>query len=310
MTSVHNPAVNESTNVVICIPAFNEEKNIEQVILRAKSFGNEVIVYDDGSTDKTAEISSRCGAYVISSPRNKGYGRALNVLFQNAMMKNADIIVTIDSDGQHDPDQIPLILKPLLESKADIVIGSRFLDKTDSGKVPRYRSFGIKAITKVTQAGCYERITDAQSGFRAYNSKALAKLRLAENGMAISTEILLRAGEYNLRIVEVPSSIRYDIGNGSTHNPLIHGSKVMSHVIQFLAFKHPFLFYGLPGCILLVCSAVFLYNALELFSTTRYVSTNMIIISIGLSLIGIILLATSAIVYTLVSLFKGHLKGT
>ena len=188
------------------------------------------------------------------------------------------------------------------------MIGSRFLDKRDSEKVPKYRSLGIKAITKVTQAGCYEKITDAQSGFRAYSSKALSNLLLSENGMAISTEILLRADERNLRIVEVPISIRYDIGSGSTHNPLIHGSKVISHVIQFLSFKHPFLFYGLPGLILLLCSALFLYNALELFSSTRYVSTNMIIISIGLSLIGMILLATSAIVFTLISLFKGRFR--
>ncbi|WP_148686654.1 glycosyltransferase family 2 protein [Candidatus Nitrosocosmicus hydrocola] len=308
MTSVQKSPLNESTNVVICIPAFNEEKNIEEIIMRSKSFATEVIVYDDGSTDKTAEISNKCGAYVISSPRNKGYGKALNILFQTATLKNADIVVTIDSDGQHDPNQIPVILKPLLDNKADIVIGSRFLDKRDSEKVPKYRSFGIKAITKVTQAGCYEKITDAQSGYRAYNSRALSKLRLSENGMAISTEILLRADEHNLRIVEVPISIRYDVGNGSTHNPIIHGSKVFTHVIQFLAFKHPFLFYGLPGLLLLIFSAAFLYNALELFSSTRYVSTNMIIISIGLSLIGMILIATSAIVHTLISLFKGQIR--
>ncbi|CAN5808080.1 glycosyltransferase family 2 protein [soil metagenome] len=308
MITLPKSPLNESVNIVICIPAYNEEKNIEDIIMQSKSFATEVIVYDDGSTDKTAEIANRCGAFVISSPRNKGYGKALNILFQTATLNNADIVVTIDSDGQHDPNQIPLILKPLLENRADIVIGSRFLDKTDSERVPRYRSFGIKAITKVTQAGCYEKITDAQSGYRAYNSRALSKLRLSENGMAISTEILLRADEHSLRIVEIPISIRYDVGNGSTHNSLIHGLRVITHVIQFLSFKHPFLFYGLPGLILLICSVPFLYNALELFSSTRYVSTNMIIISIGLSLIGIILLATSAIVHTLISLFKGQFR--
>ena len=296
-----------SGQIIVCIPAYNEEKYIKEIILKAKSFADEIIVYDDGSIDKTSEVATEVGAKVIRSSRNRGYGRALSELFKYAFKSNAHIMVTLDSDGQHDANQIPSIIEPLLSNQADIVIGSRFLKSEDTRHVPAYRNFGIRAITKVTRVACYNKLTDAQSGFRAYNVSALSNMRLYEDGMAISTEILLKANENNLRIVEVPITVTYN-GDGSTHHPISHGIAVVSHVVRYLSFKKPILFYGLPGLILLTVASVFMYNALDLFSSTRFVSTNMIILSLGFAIMGILLLATSAIVYTLVTLFKGRLK--
>jgi glycosyltransferase involved in cell wall biosynthesis len=295
--------------ILIVIPAFNEEESIGEVIQNAKALYPEVLVYDDGSVDNTSSIAESNGAIVIRNSRNRGYGRALRTLFEHALSMNFDIVVTVDSDGQHDPNQIPRLIQPILENQADLVIGSRFLNRDDEANVPRYRSFGIRTITKFTQAGCIDRITDATSGFRAYSVKALSRLNLTENGMAIATEILLKASEKNFRMIEVPiTTKRYDIKDKSAHNPIKLGSSVISHVIRFLSFKHPLLFYGIPGLIFLVFSSMYFYSALDLFSTTRYVSTNLIVISIGLALLGFVLLATSAIVYTLVSLFKGNVK--
>jgi len=309
MTTIQNPEITQNKNIIICIPAFNEEESIGDVITKAKKFSTEILVYDDGSTDNTSEIAQKNGAFVIRNRRNGGYGRALNILFQHAIRKNADIIITLDSDGQHDASQIPRLIEPIVRNEADIVIGSRFLTKDDKEKIPKYRSFGIKAITKVTQIACYDRITDATSGFRAYNFDAISKLHLSENGMAVSTEILLKANQFNLRMIEVPiTTTGYDIKDSSTHHPIRLGLNVISHVIQFLSFKRPLLFYGLPGLVLLITSAFFMYIALDLFSSTRYVSTNLIIISIGFSLLGIVLLATSAIIYTIVTLNKGKFK--
>ena len=145
-------------------------------------------MYDDGSTDNTYEAATSAGAIVIRNPENKGYGVAIRSLFQAAKEKDADIMVTLDSDGQHNPDQIPEVIEPLKQG-FDIVIGSRFLKSDDKQKVPRYRSLGIKTITKLTQAASYNGITDSQSGFRAYNKNALSKINLFEDGMAVSTEI-------------------------------------------------------------------------------------------------------------------------
>jgi glycosyltransferase involved in cell wall biosynthesis len=296
------------SRILVCIPAFNESKNIVEIINKSKKYSDGVIVYDDGSTDDTYELAINAGATVIKSPKNTGYGIAIRALFQAAKDKNADIMVTLDSDGQHNPDHIPRLIEPLLTQNFDIVIGSRFLSKDDKEKIPRYRSFGIKTITKLTQSASYSGLTDSQSGFRAYNKNALSKINLFEDGMAVSTEILLRAREKNLLATEVPITINYETNDTSTHNPITHGVGVLYSVLQYISLRHPLAFYGLPGVALLGVAALFLRNALHLFSTTGYVSTNMILISIGIAVVGVILLATAAIVYTLIALLKGKIK--
>jgi glycosyltransferase involved in cell wall biosynthesis len=298
---------NRDSKILVCIPAFNEAGTIAEVIWKSRKYANDIIVYDDGSTDNTYEAATSAGAIVIRNPENKGYGVAIRSLFQAAKEKDADIMVTLDSDGQHDPDQIAQVIEPLKQG-FDIVIGSRFLKRDRKEKVPRYRSFGIKTITKVTQAASYHGLTDSQSGFRAYSKNALSKINLFEDGMAVSVEILLRAKEKNLSTTEVPITINYDIKDTSTHNPLSHGVGVLYSVLQFVSLRHPLAFYGLPGIVLLGVAALFLRNALHLFSTTGYVSTNMILISVGIAVVGVVLLATAAIVYTLIALLKGKIK--
>lgn len=294
--------------VVVCIPAYNEARSISSIVEKTKRYASEVIVYDDGSKDNTGDLAKASGATVIYSPVNRGYGTAISALFQAAKASNADVMVTLDSDGQHDPDQIPVIKEPILKGNADIVIGSRFINPDHEQKIPRYRTFGIKAITRVTRAGSYHAITDSQSGFRAYNRTAIIGIDLFEEGMQVSTEILFRAKEKNLRIHEVPIMVTYDTKKTSTHNPLLHGINVLFHAIQLISLRHPLLFYGCPGLVLLLISAFIANSALELFSQSRYVSTNLILVTIGLALVGMIFLATGAIVYTLIALFKGKLK--
>src|SRR5690606_24822477 len=125
--------------------------------------------------------------------------------------------------------------------------GSRFLNDQDRKRVPGYRSFGIRTITKFAQLTSYSNITDAQSGFRAYSKNAISKIDLSEEGMAVSTEILMRAGEKNLLIKEVPITVRYDVEDSSTHNPVFHGLSVLGAIIRFVSLRHPLAFYGLPG---------------------------------------------------------------
>jgi len=297
-----------SAKILVCVPAFNEAKNISEIVNKSKKYSDGVIVYDDGSADETFELATAAGATVIKSPKNTGYGSAIRALFQAAREQNADVMVTLDSDGQHNPDHIPRLLEPVLRQNFDIVIGSRFLNKEDREKVPRYRTFGIKTITKLTERASFSGLTDSQSGFRAYNRNALSKINLFEDGMSVSTEILLRAREKNLSATEVPITVNYQNQDNSTHNPISHGIGVLYSVMQFISLRHPLAFYGLPGVVLLGVAAFFLKNALNLFSSTGYVSTNMVLISIGIAVVGVILLATAAIVYTLIALLRGKIK--
>ena len=302
--SEHHP------KILVCIPAYNEEKNIASIVRKARNHADEVIVCNDGSSDNTAKLAIQEGAWVINHPKNYGYGKTIRTLFQKALERKADIIVTLDSDGQHDPEQIPNIVEPILKNRFDIVIGSRFIANERDVRIPSYRSFGIKTITKFTRQASYKNLTDAQSGFRGYSRHAIETMNLVEDGMQISTEILLRAGSNKLTITEVPVTINYDVENSSTHNFMAHGIRILFSVIQFISLQHPLLFYGLPGLALLVVSGYFAYNALELFSSTRFISINMILLSVTATITGIILLTSGTILFTIAVMLRKQTKLT
>ena len=294
--------------IMICIPAFNEEKAIGEIVKSAKAFSSHVVVCDDGSSDHTAEAARLAGATVVRHALNKGYGAAIKTLFNFAKEENADVMVTIDSDGQHDPREIPGLLQPILRGEADIVIGSRFLREEDRKRVPAFRSFGIKTITKLSQLTSSHDLTDSQSGFRAYGKKAISLISLNEEGMAVSTEILMRAGQKNLLIKEIPVTIRYDVDDSSTHNPVLHGGHVVLTMLRYVSIYHPLKFYGLPGLAFFVIAGIFAVQAIDLFSATRYVSTPMIIISVGSAVIGAMLMITAIILFSLSALLKEKIR--
>jgi len=299
-----------TSRILVCIPAYNESSKIGKIVNRARAYASEVIVCDDGSTDETAKEAQTAGAIVIRHSVNKGYGSAIKTLFRTAKENNADVMVTLDADGQHDPDQIPNIVEPILNEGFDIVIGSRFLNIHDREKVPSYRSFGIKTLTLLTKAASYRNITDAQSGFRAYSKAALSQIQLNEGGMAISAEILLRASRQNLSIKEVPATVIYGIQGTSTMNPISQGATVLRSIFQFVSIRHPLLFYGVPGIIMLVFATGFFAQALAIFSETRYVSTPLVLLAIGASVIGVLLLITGIILYTVTAVLREKIRDT
>jgi len=275
------------------------------VIKKAKLYCDNIIVCDDGSVDDTAKVARSEGAIVIKHPKNQGYGSAIKTLFDYARKEKYPVFVTLDSDGQHDAADIPTIAEPIIQGKADIVIGSRFLKYKPTKNIPKYREIGIKTITKVIRAASYNDLSDSQSGFRAYSKDTISKLAIYEDGMPVSTEILLSAKEQNLSIVDVPIEVRYDVDNASTHNSLSHGLSVITSVFRYVSVKHPLSFYVLPGFALLLTSIFFIGWAMELFSGTGFVSTNMILLSIGFGVIGVVMIATGIILYTMTILIRG-----
>jgi len=288
--------------IVACIPAFNEEKTIASVIIKAQRHVDKVIVCDDGSMDMTAEIAKKLGADVVSHGKNLGYGAALATLFEKAREENADIMVIVDGDGQHNPDDIPRLIEPIIGGEADIVIGSRFLGE-GVGQVPRYRRAGIKIITKITDKATYNELTDAQSGFRAYNKKAIISIKPSEMGMGASAEILIKAHKLGLKVKEIPVKISYG-KDVSTHNPIYHGIDVVLSIVKHLSIRHPLLFYGVPGFILIMIALVFWIWTLQIFTATRQVVTNITLVAIGATMVGLTLLTTAIILWVLASLIR------
>jgi glycosyltransferase involved in cell wall biosynthesis len=287
--------------VVACIPAFNEEANIAKVVLTVERFVDRVLVCNDGSTDMTGIIAEALGAEVIRHETNLGYGAALQSLFEEARKRGVDAVVTLDADGQHDPSEIPKLLKRLSLGDVDIVIGSRFLEGGGS-EVPEGRKAGIKVLSDLVSNG-EVRVTDAQSGFRAYNKHALETLKLSELGMGLSTEILVKAGNHGLKIAEVPIRVSYD-EDSAKQTPVLQGSSVLLTTLKYLSMNRPLLFFGLPGLVATVASIVFWGLTLYTYSETRVVSLSMVVATLGATFIGLILLTTSVILWVIISVVR------
>ena len=288
--------------LAIGIPAYNEEKNIASIILKLKEIADMIIVCDDGSSDQTGAIARALGATVITHKKNSGYGAAIMSIFREAKRSQPDIFVTFDADGQHRVEDIEKIIEPIRDNKVDIVIGSRFLDESVE-EVPRYRKLGIKVITKVTNSSIKEKITDSQSGFRAYNKKILEELTLSEHGMGISTEILIKANSKGFSIGEVPIKILYN-ENSSTHNPVSHGTGVLISTIKFTSIEHPLKFYGIPAVIFFIIGCSFTYLAIQYYAEVGRLNTNLTIVSAGTMIISIVLIITAILLYSLVSVVR------
>jgi len=287
--------------ITVGIPAFNEEKNIASIISRLKDFTDSIIVCDDGSSDMTAKIAEDMGAILIKHPKNLGYGAAIRTIFLKAKDLESDILVTLDGDGQHEIVDVEKILKPIEKNQADIVIGSRFLDKKSD--VPKYRELGINVITKVTNVSIKNKLTDAQSGLRAYSNKVLSEIAPSDSGMGISTEILIKSSSKGFRIVEVPITISY-AGETSTQNPVSHGTSVLFSTIKYISIEHPLRFYGIPAFICLTVGLFFTYLAVQFYTEFGKLSTNLTILSAGTVLVGVMLAITAILLYSLVSVVR------
>ena len=288
--------------LTIGIPAYNEESNIARIITKLKEITNSIIVCDDGSTDLTAKIVNDLGVTCISHGKNLGYGAAIRSLFLKAKELDTDILITFDADGQHRIDDINSVINPIREKVADIVIGSRFLDKK-SEDIPNYRKFGIKLITKVTNLSIKEKLTDSQSGFRAYSKKTLEQISPADNGMGVSTEILIKSSNLGLTIAEVPIKVNYE-GETSTHDPVSHGTSVILSTLKFTSIHNPLKFYGIPGIIFLIIGFTFIGWTIQIYSIEQEIITNISLIGIGCIILGSVLLMTSIILFSIVTVVK------
>ena len=260
-----------------------------------------VIVCDDGSTDKTADIAKKAGATVISHKKNKGYGAAVISLFEYARNNNAKIMVTLDGDGQHNPDQIPLLLNTITRHNVDVVIGSRFLNQNTDA--PGYRQRGIKIITSASNYGADLKVSDSQSGFRAYSKNAIDAIHPTEEGMSVSTEILLKISNKGLSLAEIPITIFYD-GDTSKHNPVSHGMSVFANTIKYVSIKHPLPFYAIPGIAFILAGLITGGIFLDAYLNQQTVFFGSLLASVVLFLLGAILCVTAIILFSMANLIR------
>lgn len=196
---------------MVVLPAFNEEKVIGRILVTLKNtlksfsdWQSQIVVVDDGSSDKTNIISEKLGVLVLKHPINRGLGGALATGFHYARLKKADFLVTMDSDGQHEPADIIKILKPLSENKVDIVIGTRNIFKMPADR--KIITF-LSSLLTFFLFGVW--CNDTQSGFRGFNNKAIEKIEIKTQRMEVSSEFFSEIKRNKLKFIEVPIKVIY-----------------------------------------------------------------------------------------------------
>lgn len=281
--------------IVAGMPMYNEEETIGTVVTLALKYADAVICVDDGSSDSSARIAEACGATVIRHRVNRGYGGALKSLFIKAIEMKATALVVLDSDGQHEVADIPILLKPILDKQADFVIGSRFIDGGGGTDMPAYRRLGIKVITAASNLSRDISIKDTQSGFRAFSAHALEVLRFDCEGMELSLEMLEDAHEKQLKISEVPTVVRYDVPKGSNFTAVSHGFTVLSWALVSLSHKKPLLVLGIPGLGLFAAGAAMGLNLAQNVTgqIDGYIGSGLSAVWIGV--LGLSLMATGLV---------------
>jgi glycosyltransferase involved in cell wall biosynthesis len=276
-------APEQRQQVVAVIPAHNEERFIGSVVLRARTHADLVMVVDDGSTDATAEIAEAAGAVVIRHERNQGKGTALNTGFQKARDFCACCVVLLDADGQHFPEEIPVLLAPILSGEADLVIGSRYLNGRDR-RVPGHRVWGHRVFNMLTRAASGVGATDSQSGFRAMSQRALRELSFSSAGFSVESEMQFLARERGLRVVEAP--ITPDYAEKPKRPVVQHGLMVLNGVLRLIGQYRPLLFFGLPGLIVLVIGLGWGVYVVELYRLRGGLAVGYAMISVLLTILG------------------------
>ena len=288
------PDTRKKIKILAGIPAYNEAGYIGSVVLQTRQYVNEVLVVDDGSSDNTARIAELAGATVIRHHENKGYGAAIQSILAEANKRNPDVLILLDADSQHNPNEIPILIKPISEG-FDLVIGSREAQKD---KTPAYRRIGQKILLRSTRFASKTNISDSECGFRAFSKRAISELELKESGMAISAETVARATDKNLKITEVPISNIYT-ADGSTLNPVKHGLGVLGRIMVMISQRRPLFFFGLAGGILLVAGLITGLWVLHRATTTGAVAIGTAVLTALLIIAGVLSIFTGIILNAL-----------
>ena len=282
---------------IACIPAFNAGNQISEVIQKSLHYVDKVIVCDDGSTDNTFKNAKLAGAFVLKHKKNLGKGAALKTLFEKAKELHADIIITIDGDGQFLPEEMMRLIEPIRSNNFDLVIGNRFLDKKE---MPTYRKAGNKILDSFTKLAANLPFEDTQSGFRSYSKTAIDKISFSSNGFGVDSEILIDAVNKNLKITEKYVTVIYNTGEKtSTKNPVSHSVGVLASIIELIAINHPLRYLGIPGLIFLVIGIAYSVIVIALFNDTRYFSIPSTLLALGSLVLGLMLLLMSVVLYSI-----------
>lgn len=275
------------TNIIALIPAHNEEDTIADVICQTKSFVDKIIVINDGSTDSTKEVAIHAGAEVVDNIVNRGLGETMKRGYREALRQEADIIVQLDADGQYLASEIPLLIQPILNNDADLVLGSR-LEKIQY-KMPILKKIGNKSFSFVLRILTGADVKDGQTGFRAMRREVL-ETAMPENKYTYTQEMIIRSAEEGWRIKSVPITFVERLSGGSRliSNPFSYAWRSWIIIIRTMRDYHPLPFFGIPGLLLILSGLIIGTMMVYKFEITGTIGkTPTIILTALLIIIGI-----------------------
>jgi glycosyltransferase involved in cell wall biosynthesis len=281
--------------VAVVIPAYNEERFIGSVVLKTLSYPVTVIVVDDGSTDTTSKLALLAGAVVVRLETNQGKGAAITAGMKKAWEYQPDVLVLIDADGQHLPDDLPRLLEPVLEGRADIVVGSRYIKK--ESKVPLHRVWGHRLLNVLTGAASGVRVSDSQSGYRAFSRRALEQINFSSTGFSVESEMQFMAHEKGLIIEEVPVTIQYL--DKPKRSVLRQGMSVLGGVIKLTGQYRPLLYFGLTGGLVMLAGLGIGLRFVRIFTRSGQLALGSGLACVLLMILGLILLTTGIMLHSM-----------
>ncbi|MFC7135301.1 MULTISPECIES: glycosyltransferase family 2 protein [Salinibaculum] len=291
------------SNILVGIPAYNEEIAIGSIVLSVRTLTDNVLVIDDGSGDATANIAREAGATVICHNVNRGKGAAIQTIFTQFQNGEYDGMVLLDGDGQHVPRDIRSVAKPIVEHECDMVIGSRYIDQNKT-ETPLYRRLGQKVLDFATAGSSGKSVSDSQSGFRALSPTAIEELSITTNGYGVESEMISAAMDEDLEIKEVPIDVKYREVDGQNSNPLRHGLSVLVVVLQLIRNQHPLVFFGVPGLFALILGGVIAGHSAMLYQSTSIFPQWRLLISLFSIIVGTLCLFSAVVLNQILDMMK------
>ena len=288
-------AESASARVIVAIPAYNEDRFIGSLVLKLRTRDRHVVVVDDGSTDATAAVAEAAGATVIRHPHNRGKMAAVKTIFEQARQMNADALVLLDGDSQHDPAEVDALVEPILKGDADMVVGSRFAGVRSV--IPRWRVAGQHALTMATNIGSGLHLTDTESGYRAFSRRALEEMRFRGRGFALEASTQFQAKARGWRVVEVPIRVHYDIP--LKRNPVWHGIGQIDAILRLVSEHRPLLFFGVPGILLLLAGLALGFQVVSIYQASQQLAVGYSLITVLLVIVGVLSLFVGVMLHAI-----------
>jgi len=271
-------------SIVVAIPAYNEDRFIGSLVLKLRARDRRILVIDDGSTDATADLAEAAGATVVRHEHNQGKMAAVQTAFEHARRMGADALVLLDGDSQHDPSDVDGLVEPILKGDADMVVGSRFAGVRS--EIPRWRVAGQHALTMATNVGSGLRLSDTESGFRAFSRRALEEMRFSGSGFAIEPATQFQAKARGWKVVEVPIHVHYELP--MKRNPVLHGVGQIDAILRLIAEHRPLLFFGVPGLLILLAGLGLGLQVVRIYDASQQLAVGYSLITVLLVIVGIL----------------------